>query len=195
MDDLHLERLVERIERAFPGDLDSQRRAWEFIESLMTAWEEAAAPTSAHVAAEEPDVTRSAAAGRRLLEACRSMLRDTGGRLASAVQVLLPPKPGVRTLSRSEASQTIALDPEVAEAVGAERSVAVEYGVDYLTLIVRLGESAIPGRLGAIMHSTDEEMTVRRFDSVEPTVATAHFEFSATTGPIGVVVVLFDDVP
>jgi len=192
MGDRHLLRLVEQIERAFPDDLDEQRHAWEFIELVMTAWDEASAPTFAATPSEAPAESATAAAGRRLLDACRSLLRDAGGRLASTVEVLVPVEPRIRTLSRGDEGLTIEMDADVADVLGVERSIAVEYGTDYVTLIVHIGKSTVPSRLAAILHTADEEMTVRRFESVEPTIATAHFEFPATRGPIGVVVAVFD---
>lgn len=191
MDEQQLANLVQRVEQAFPGDPVAQRQAWEFIESVFAAWDEAIMPELGYAASATADATNDT--GRRFLDAFRSLLHDTGGRLASAVQVLLPPAPGLATLSRAEAAQTVDVAPDVAEAIGLVGSISVEYGTDYLTLVARVAEDSQPSSLAGIAYLPDEAIVVRRFERVEPTVAAAHFDLPGTDGPIGVVVALLDD--
>jgi hypothetical protein len=191
MDEQQLAKLVQRVEQAFPGDPAAQRQAWEFIESVFAAWDEVAVPEMGVVASAAADGATDT--GRRFLEAYRSLLRETGGRLASAVEVLLPPAPGLATLSRAEAAQTVDVAPDIAATAGLEGSISVEYGTDYLTLVVRVVEGSEPSRLAGIAYMPDETMVVQRFERVEPTVAAAHFDLPGRDGPIGVVVAFFDD--
>ncbi len=188
MDELQLAKLVQRVEQAFPGDPVAQRQAWEFIESVFAAWDEAEAPAMGVAATDGANDT-----GRRFLEACRSLLREKGGRLASAVQVFLPPAPGLATLSRAGAAQTVDVEPEVAEPAGLEGSISVEYGANYLTLVARVAEESQPSRLGVIAYMPDGTMSVQRFERVEPTVAAAHFDLPGVDRPISVVIALFDN--
>jgi hypothetical protein len=191
MDEQQLAQLVQRVEHAFPGDPVAQRQAWEFIESVFAAWDEVTLPELGIVASAAGDAANDT--GRRFLEAFQSLLRDSGGRLASAVQVLLPPAPGLATLSRAEAAQTVDVAPDVAAVTGLEGSISVEHGTDYLTLVVRVAEESQPSRLAGIVYLPDETIVVRRFERVEPTVAAAHFDLPASDGPIGIVVAILDD--
>jgi hypothetical protein len=191
MDERQLSQLVVRVEQAFPGDPVAQRRAWEFIESVFAAWDEAAAPVMGQLAT--PTTEGSFEAARGLLEAARALLRGYGGRLATAVQVLLPPTPGLATLARAEAGQTLEVDPEVAGVTGIQSSVTVEYGADFLTLVARVAEESDPSRIGGILSLPDGTVLVQRFERLEATIATAHFELPGNGGPLGVVIALFDD--
>lgn len=191
MDEVQLAQLVERVEQAFPGDPVAQRRAWEFIESVFAAWDEAVAPGVGQVATPRTEAASEEAWG--LLEAARSLLRESGGRLASAVHVLLPPTPGLATLARAEAAQTLEVDPEVVGATGLQGSVAVERGADFLTLVVRVADESDPSRLGGILSLPDDIVLMRRFEKLEPTLATAHFDLPGNGEPVGVVIALFDD--
>lgn len=192
MDDNQIENLVERVERAFPGDPSAQRQAWEFIEMVMTAWD-AAAVESFETSEAATRADASAEASRRLMEACRSLLRETGGRLASAVQVLLPTEPGIATLGRGGRELAIGMERDAADAVNADPMISVENGSDFLTLLSRIGGTGTPGRLGAVLLTGDGTMRVERFERVDDSIAAAHFEFPPTAGPLGVVVVLFDN--
>lgn len=191
MDELQLAKLVQRVEEAFPGDPVTQRRAWEFMESVFAAWQDAVQLDTGVVSAAASESTYDT--GRRFLDAYRSLLRDTGGRLASAVQVLLPPPAGLATLSRAKTPRSVDVDPDVAETAGLESAISVEYGADYLTLVVRVTENSDLTRLGGIAYMRDETMVVRRFERVDPTVAAAHFDLLGTDGPVGIVIALFDD--
>lgn len=191
MDDHQPAQLVVRVEQAFPGDLVAQRRAWEFIESVLAAWNEAEAPAMVHLTTATTKGTFESAHG--LLDAARALLRESGGRLASAVQVLLPSTPSFSTLARAENMQTIAVDTEVASATGLQGSVAVEYGADFLTLVARVAEESDTSRLCGILSLPGDTMLVQRFEKIENTIATAHFDLPRNDGPMGVVIALFDD--
>jgi hypothetical protein len=191
MDDHQLAQLVVRVEQAFPDDPVAQRRAWEFIESVFAAWGEAAAPEMGQLTTATTEGTFEAARG--LLEAARALLHGYGGRLASAVQVLLPPTPGLATLARAEAGQTLEVDPEIAGVTGLQGSVTVEYGADFLTLVARVAEESDPSRLGGILSLPDDTVLVQRFERLEAMIATAHFDLPGNGGPLGVVIALFDD--
>lgn len=192
MDDRQIEELVERVERAFPGDPRAQRQAWEFIEMVMDAWAKAAVG-SAESSPEDTRTDASALARQRLVEACRSLLRETGGRLASGVQVLFPTEPGLATLARSQTEVTLRIEPEVAAAMDAEPVISVECGSDFLTLLARSGGTTALSRLGAVLLTTNGAMKVERFERVDDAITAAHFDFAPTGGPVGVVVVLFDE--
>jgi hypothetical protein len=191
MDEQQLAMLVQRVEQAFPGDPAAQRQAWEFIESVFAAWDEATMPELGIIARAAGDAANDT--GQRFLEAFRSLLRDTGGRLASAVEVLLPPAPSLATLSRAETAPTVDVAPDVAAVIGLEGSISVEFGSGYLTLVVRVAEKSEPSRLAGIAYLPGETIVVRRFERVETTVAAAHFDLPGTDGPIGIVVALLDD--
>jgi hypothetical protein len=189
MDDEQLAKLVARVEQAFPGDLVAQRQAWEFIESVSAARDEAVAPdlatgSTAADAADEP--------ARWLLEAGRALLHEAGGRLASAVQVLLPPPPGLATLARAEPAPTIEVEPDVAAGAGLQGPVSVEHGDGFLTLVVRVAEDADPSHLGAIVSLPDETVAVQRFERLDPTLASAHFDLpESTPAPLSIVLAHF----
>jgi hypothetical protein len=191
MDEHQLAQLVVRVEQAFPGDPVAQRRAWEFIESVFAAWDEAGAPDMGQLTTATTEGRFEAAQG--LFRSARALLRESGGRLASAVQVLLPPAPGFATLARAEVAQTLEIDPEVAGASGIHGSVAVEFGADFLTLVVRVAEESDPSRLGGILSLPDDTMLVQRFERLEATIATAHFDLPGNGGPLGVVIALLDE--
>jgi len=188
MDELQLGKLVQRVEKAFPGDLVAQRHAWEFIESVFAAWDEAMAPEMGVVADTSPKASET---GRRFLESYRSLLRGTGGRLASAVEVLLPAAPGLATLSRAEPAKSLDVVPDIAETAGLRSAISVEHGPDYITLVARVAEDSEPSLLAGIACMPDEAMVVQRFERVEPTVAAAHFDLTGIDGPVGVVIALF----
>jgi len=191
MDDSQIEKLVERVARAFPDDLSAQRQAWEFIEMVMSAWETATAASSEPIkAATSADPSESAR--RRLMEACRALLRETGGRLASGVQVLFPTGPDLATLARGASEVTLQIEPEAAAAVDAELTISLEGGADFLTLLARVGRDMSSARLGAVLLTADGAMEVQRFERVGDSIAAAHFEFAPSGGPVSVVVVLFD---
>jgi hypothetical protein len=191
MDDQQLAKLVQHVEQAFPGDPLAQRQAWEFIESVFAAWDDAIAPELGALASDAADATNDTK--RRFLEAFGSLARDAGARLASAVQVLLPPAQGLATLSRAETAHTVDVAPDVAEATGLKGSISVEYGADYLTLVARVADDSRPSRLAGLAYLPDEAVVIQRFERIEPTVAVVHFDLPGADGPIGVVVALLDD--
>lgn len=190
MDDRHLARLVDEVERSFPGDLAAQREAWEFLESFMEAWDddEASAPTTA--GADAPT------AARRLLVACRELLSDTAGRVVSAIEELVPSEPALLMGDVQEAP-TVEIHAGTAAELGVAPEITVEVGLGFVTLIATIGERSTPERLAAILQTPagpdtpDGEVIVRRFARLDATLATCHFDLTETAGIIGLALVVF----
>jgi hypothetical protein len=195
MDDRHLARLVDEVERAFPGDLAAQREAWEFLEVFMDAWDETGATGAATAVADagqdQPATTR------RLLAACRELLRDATGRVASALEELVPPDPAVLLRDAPE-SPTVEIDAEAATELGIDPEITVEVGPDFVTLMATIGESSTPERLAVVLQTPetpdarDGSVIVRHFIRLDQTLATAHFDTVPTSHPLALALVIFD---
>jgi hypothetical protein len=191
MDEQRLARLVERVERSFPDDPVAQREAWELLESVLLAWDQAVAEEEGPIAAPGSRDTAVESA-RTWVDACRSLLRESGGRFVSAVQEILRPTPGLVTLGRATPTLAIEVEPETAESAGLQSTVTVEHGPDFLTLLVRIAEESNPSGLGAVVRLPDGHIVVQRFERIEATVASASFELDTPEVPVGVVLVFFE---
>lgn len=204
MDDRHLARLVDEVERAFPGDPAAQREAWEFLEAFMDEWSEveaadAAADAESAVAgaAEDQSVTV-----RRLLGACRELLQDVTGRVASTLEELVPPAPAFKLGAvhhhGAGPSLSVDFDAEAAAELGVDSEITVELGSNSVTLIAGIDERSMPERLAAVLQTPerpgapDGEAIVRYFTRLDPTLATAHFDIDPPTGPLGLALVVVD---
>lgn len=205
MDDRHLARLVDEVERAFPGDPAAQREAWEFLEAFMDEWREAEAADAATGAVGAESVVVGAAEDhsvtvRRLLAACRELLQDVTGRVASALEELVPPTPAFTLGDRHAAppSLFVEFDAAAAAELGVDPEITVELGSNSVTLIAGIDERSRPERLAAVLQTPerpgapDGEAIVRYFTRVDPTLATAHFDIDPPTGPLGLALVVVD---
>jgi hypothetical protein len=195
MDDRQLARLVDEVERTFPGDPAAQRQAWDLIETFADAW--SASPTGGAPAVADVSGDRAANLGR-LLAACRELVQDAAGRVAGLLGDLVPPDPAV-VLADGEDSPTVDLDPAVAAEVGVEVEITVEVGPDSVTLVATIDESSTPERLAAVLQvpahadAPTGETIVRRFVRIDPTLAAAYFEIAEPTFPLDLAVVLQPD--
>ena len=196
MDERHLARLVDEVEQAFPGDPTAQREAWELLEAFSDAWDE----TGAADAGAGADAAIAGAADdrpttlRRLLAACRELVRDTSGRVVSALDELVPPDPAY-VLGHPQVTSGLTVDEEAAAELGVDPDVTVEVGPDFVTFVVGITESSTPERLAAVVLLPDAEppddRLVQRFARLDPTLATAYFDIRPTTEPVGLALVVF----
>jgi hypothetical protein len=191
MDDRHLSRLVDEVERAFPGDPAAQGEAWEFLETFM-ADQAAATDAATDPAREQPTVLW------RLIAACRELLQDAAGRVAGVVEDLVPVEPAFALGVTPGQIPSISIDAEASAELGVDPEITVEVGPDSVTLIATVDESSTPERLAAVLQTPsspeapDGEAIVRRFARLGSTLATAHFDITPTTDPLALALMVVD---
>lgn len=193
MDERHLARLVDEVERAFPGDPAAQRDAWEFIEAFMDAWDEAGAADAATAVAGAADDRPSAV--RRLLAACRELLRDAAGRVVTVIDELVPAADAVVLAGPHDSTTvTIAVDADVATELGIAPEITAEVSSTYVSLNAEIGASSTPERLAAVLQVSDgpDGVLVGFFARIDPTVAVASFDIADAVLPLGLALVVID---
>jgi hypothetical protein len=191
MDDRHLARLADEVERAFPDDQAAQREAWEFLETFMEAWDEAEAADIETAVADSADPRPAVV--RRLIAACRDLLQDTAGRVVGALDEVVPPDFAV-VLSEGQQSPTVGIDADAAAELGVDPEITVEVGPESVTLIAATGDASSPERLAVVVQSAQnpDDVVVQRFARLDSTIATAHVDISPPGGSLGVAFVIFD---
>lgn len=193
MDEHHLARLVDEVERAFPGDPAAQRDAWEFLEAFMDAWDEAGAADAATAVAGATDDRPSAV--RRLLAVCRELLRDAAGRVVTVVDELVPAEAAVVLADPDDSTTvTIAVEADIATELGIAPEITVDVSSTYVTLNATTVESSNPERLAAVLQVSDgpDGVLVGFFARVDPTLAAVSFDIADAVLPLGLALVVID---